>query len=1109
MVNAGDQKLPGNLLRTTFLLVVLVLLTGHSLRAQFYNGSQLTFGKSRVQFNNFIWSFYRFEKYDTYFYQGGNELALYAARYADQHLKDIELALQTNIEEKIQFIIFLNLSDLKQSNIGLEGNWDSYNTGGITRIIGGKVLVYFDGDYNHFEQQIRAGMTMVILNEMIYGTGIGAQIKNNALFNLPEWYMNGLIAYLSEKWNPEADNLVKDAILTGKYRKFSKLTGEEATHAGHSLWNYIAIKYGESEIPNIVYMARLSRNVEKGFLYVLGRPFNTLIDEWLNFYKGIYQAEDPTQTEPAGTVLNKRPKPDKVYRQLKISPDGKMAAYCTHELGIYKVYLSDLETGKKKRIFKGGYRLLEKPDFSFPLLAWHPSGDVLAILTERKGEDYLYFYTMEDKKTEKQILYNFDKILDLSYSDDGAFLVFSAVQRGQSDIFVYNIASGSFEQITRDVYNDLNPRFINHSSEIIFSSNRDNDTIRFDPKVDIRKLHFLNDLFVYDYKGKKNVLRRVTNTPEVNEVQPMPYADGYFTYLSDENGIYNRFLARFDSTITYIDTATHYNFFTRSVPVTNYNRNILEQDINPHSGKTAEIIFHKNHYTMYVDDQLKPKFMEPARLKNTFYQAYITRQSETGGKGSAQDSLLLAEEKAKRIKKKHFFTVMESEAPPAPVNSQTRQNTPPDLKTQPPRAEADTSGKIAAMKIPAADSTDKFKKAKQLNYNVEFSIDQMVTQLDFNYLNSSYQPFTGAKDPIFVNPGLNGLFMVGITDLMEDHRITGGVRLNFNLVNNEYLLSYKNLVHRLDYELIFHRQGLEESGYYSYIRHKIFDLYFITTYPFTPVFNIKGTASFRYGRSVFLSTDQFNLNMPDVNRYWGNLKAEITYDNTRDVGLNLYNGTRYKIFGEYYTLLNKVSEDLFVVGGDFRHYLKLHRSMILAVRLAASTSFGRNKLVYYMGGVDNWLFPSFDQETPVATDQNYAFQTLATNMRGFKQNIRNGNSFVVLNTEIRMPVFRYLSNHPVKSDFLNNFQLVTFGDVGTAWTGLSPYSEDNQLFTTYIDQNPFHIKVQLLKEPFVEGFGFGLRSRLLGYFIRGDVAWGVEDGHVGSPVYYLSLSLDF
>jgi hypothetical protein len=32
---------------------------------------------------------------------------------------------------------------------------------------------------------------------------------------------------------------------------------------------------------------------------------------------------------------------------------------------------------------------------------------------------------------------------------------------------------------------------------------------------------------------------------------------------------------------------------------------------------------------------------------------------------------------------------------------------------------------------------------------------------------------------------------------------------------------------------------------------------------------------------------------------------------------------------------------------------------------------------------------------------------------------------------------------------------------------------------------------------------------LLGYFIRGDMAWGVEDGKIGQPVYYLSLSLDF
>jgi hypothetical protein len=108
-----------------------------------------------------------------------------------------------------------------------------------------------------------------------------------------------------------------------------------------------------------------------------------------------------------------------------------------------------------------------------------------------------------------------------------------------------------------------------------------------------------------------------------------------------------------------------------------------------------------------------------------------------------------------------------------------------------------------------------------------------------------------------------------------------------------------------------------------------------------------------------------------------------------------------------------------------------------------------------------------------------------------------------------MPVFRYFFNRPIRSDFLNNFQVVAFGDAGTAWTGSSPWSADNELFTTYIYRKPLFIKVQTMKDPLVEGFGFGLRSRLLGYFLRGDLAWGVEDGRVLKPVFYLSLSLDF
>ena len=200
---------------------------------------------------------------------------------------------------------------------------------------------------------------------------------------------------------------------------------------------------------------------------------------------------------------------------------------------------------------------------------------------------------------------------------------------------------------------------------------------------------------------------------------------------------------------------------------------------------------------------------------------------------------------------------------------------------------------------------------------------------------------------------------------------------------------------------------------------------------------------------------------------------------------------------------------LYVLGFDYRRYTKIHKTFIWANRIAASTSFGKQKLVYYMGGVDNWLFPKFNSNINIAQDQNYAYQTLATNMRGFTQNIRNGNSFAVINSELRMPLIKYLLNRPIKSEFFKNFQVVGFGDIGTAWTGSDPYSDKNALYTQVITQGPMTITVIKQIDPIVGGCGFGLRSKILGYFIRADWAWGIEDGQFQDKVFYLSFGLDF
>jgi hypothetical protein len=257
--------------------------------------------------------------------------------------------------------------------------------------------------------------------------------------------------------------------------------------------------------------------------------------------------------------------------------------------------------------------------------------------------------------------------------------------------------------------------------------------------------------------------------------------------------------------------------------------------------------------------------------------------------------------------------------------------------------------------------------------------------------------------------------------------------------------------------------------------------------------------------------DPVSLADPNSNENNVGVLAEYLLDNTRNIGLNLLEGTRGKLWYEYYQQPDNWKErtDMHILGGDFRHYKKIHRSIIAAFRFAGATSFGSRKVVHYLGGVDNWLFQRVDQSTVVSDQMNYRFASFCGPMRGFYINARNGNNFLAANTEIRIPIFSYLSRTPIRSDFVKHFQVIGFGDVGSAWTGKSPYDASNGFNTNTVTQKPVTVTVNSNREPVIYGYGFGIRSKVLGYFLRADWAWGIDDGQVLPRVFYLSLNMDF
>lgn len=1099
------EKIRRNPARPILLGILMFLLLPGLLPAQFYHGSQQNFGRSRVSFSDFLWTFYRFEDFDTYFYLNGEHLAAHVAFVAQKEIPLIAGMLETSLQDKLQFVIFNRLTDVRQSNIGLQEEIQfDYNIGGITHIVGRRIFLYFDGDYRNFNRQIKAGIARVLIEQALYGGSIGTQITTSVSQKLPEWYISGLISYISEPWSVETDNIVRDAYLTGRYRRFNQLEGQDAMYAGHSIWWYISQKYGETVLSNLVYMTRLGRSIDNSLVYILGITFTTLLEDWKAYYSELYE---PYREElpPAAQTLKLKNRKGESYHNLRLNPDGKHIAYVSNHLGRYRVLLRHLASKKQKVILRGGYRIQEVIDYSYPLLEWHPSGEILAIITEDKGLINLYFYNIEEEETTQQYLFNFDKVLDFKYSGNGLHFVFSGVQKGKTNIYRYHIPSNSFEKITDGIYDDHSPVLVDNSSKILFSSNRPADSLNPRTISEFIPLPDKHSLFMYDLNKPGKDLRRVVYEPNSNQINPRNYSKGYFSYLSDESGVFNRYIGRFDSTIAYVDTITHYRYFVEAMAVTNYTGNIVSYDLNQESDRLGEIVYHQGNYHLRLKELKPPLNLSPVQPQPTPYiNGDMQAKGRTGSKPGATPV-------TDTIPLKRFRNVMLDEIAKDISDKKVTEN---DTQLQIDSLYVGRPELMAESKT--EDEQEKFVVPKRLNYNVEYFIDEMVNQIDFNYLAATYQPFTGGRSPLFLSPGLNAFISVSLTDLLEDYRITGGVRLNTNFVNNEYVLSFSNYKHRLNKEYVFYRQSLDEYSEspvyrdrYFLLRHRIHEFRYILTWPFTRVLSIKGSLIYKYDKAIHLSTDQLSLQQDDRLRNWAGLKAELIYDDSRVIGTNLMLGTRAKLFGEYYQGITEDPNNMVVLGLDVRHYLPVHRNFIWANRFAASTSFGNNLLIYYLGGVDNWLLPQFDQDMAIDFTKPYAYQTLATNLRGFTQNIRNGNSFFVLNTELRLPVFRYFLNQPIRSQFINDFQLVAFADVGSAWTGLHPLSPDNHLFRKYFSQGPVSGWIDMQKEPLVAGLGFGARTTILGYFVRADLAWGFEDDKFYEPVFYLSFGTDF
>lgn len=1094
-------------------LIKLIFLFAFALysgvmKSQFYNGSQQTFGKNRIQYSGYLWSHSNYKQFEVYFYEEGRNIADYVARSSHLQIKEFEKMFEHQLQTKVQFIVYNSQSQSRESNIGNYAT-ESGNTGGAARTKENKVFLYFNGSHKDLDRQIRSGVAEILLQEIIYGDDYKEVLKNSALITLPSWFIDGLVSYLSEQWSVVTENKVKESFKSGKFKKFTWLKGNDAVLAGHSIWYYIADNYGENSIANVLYMAKVNRSVENGLLFSLGKGTSTMLVDWESYFQSKFIRDARGKKKPEYEQLKVKMKPSRVYDRFSFNSDNTYAAYTTNELSQQKVWLYSVAEQKSKRIFKKGHKLDIEPDHSFPVLAWHPGGKILSAFYEEKGELKWLQYNIETEKKTIDKITHLEKVLEASYAPNGNKIAFSAVQNGKTNIYVYDVRARAHEQITNDFYDDRSPVFMNNMKSIVFSSNRDQDTMGISG-IKNAVYQKNKDLFLYNYakkpayKFKDQVLRRVTNTKHINETAPQVIGAGELLYLSDANGIINQWFGRLDSSVAFVDTIVHYNYFSTTYPLTNYSGNVLSHSVNG-LGEIALIFQITNKMSLQFVN-LKKLPNSPVGLDQTEFRVKSEKRDTSIVKVLPKLETITLD--SIRLKTKddpnyiytdyHLFSNELKGGKDSVISILKSKDSP-------------VFSPLIIGGYPTSDSVA--PRIKIRNYELSFRTEEVAVQLDNRFLNPQYQRYTGGGN--FANPGMNGFMNYSAIDLMEDYSVVGGFRIG-DFQSNEVFISFMDRKKLLDKQYLLYRNTHLDLESEDLTKNVVYEAIYRLSLPFSMIDRIETTFSLRYDQFIPLSANKELLAQDVLNEYWPNIRMAYVYDNTRSLGINLLSGTRFKVFSEYYQQAPEWDKQMVTFGADIRNYIKIHRDLIWANRIAGGSSWGSQRLMFYMGGVDSWMSQKFNQELApgeLRQGSQYAFQTLATNMRGFDQNVRNGTSFVAMNSEVRWPVVKYFIKRPLTSSLLNNFQVVVFGDIGTAWTGLTPFSEDNSLNEKNIvigeQANTGNINLRTHKEPIVGGYGAGMRTKLWGYFIRADWAWGVEDGVNQGRKFYLSLTTDF
>jgi Tol biopolymer transport system component len=1085
-------------------LAVFIGLLVHSFFAQ-AQSDQERFGKNRIQHQQFQWYVYSSNNFEVFYYDRGGANAKLAIEFIEAEFDRLTQMIGYVAYTKPKIYIYNSPEELLQSNLNL--NKEEYTVDGQTNFSRLIAEVSYKGQVDLFKEDLLYATSKVIIEEMLYGSSGLDAFQSNLVNSFPDWYVDGIALYLSKGWSREMDDYIRHYFQDENEEKILKLKKYEAGLVGQSIWNFLSEKYGRRYISSILNLSRINRNEENSIANTLGINYKSFEEEWKKYYLGVNQQvfNSFKEVDQKAAISSTSSRVVGNISDVKFSPDGLNLAYVLNNSGKFKVLVKDLASGSERIIFKGG-TLYEDQEANFltPVIAWKDSAS-LAIASFSKGNTTLRLKSLDGSLQDKIYLSNMTQVLSLDFNSTGKNMVLSAISNGKTDIFTLN-SRGQGKRLTNDTFDDLTPIFLNDST-IIYSSNSVTVADSLKGKtMSLKNFPNFYNLVLAEVTDTVTI-RQLTNSNSKN-IFPRKINSNNLVFLSDLSGISNLMRLNVGNVV--------------SNQISAFNRSIEVFDVTGRMGKIAYAVRDGRSSFLIVENFSNTDQFTPSTPRIQLAQAK--------GLNERLAARRLIEQKQAQESKPVRETITQ-EKPILPSDT-TARNSNSSINLDRLRFQSQkglNTDNYIFDTIPIRDQALNIQDSKTnlLETFRKESLKKRITgpqrmepQFFINHVNTGFiiDPLRGF-----------GINLTGkVTDLLDNYSFSGGLTtaMDFNS-GGDLFFEYEHLKSRIDFRGRYDRRSFNISeGDLTFQKYVLTKVEAGFSYPLNV--NSRVTVAPFYAKTQYFNQNPDSLilgKIPDLNRFdvtYTGAKAEIVFDKTHQLGLFSQAGFKGKAGFTHYQGMNHGDRSFSNFYVDLRNYMRIHKNIVFASKLYVGSFMGKNPQSYLVGGMDNWLFNKFHQpptnrpeispvRNPSGVENSNILFAEFMDLRGFDYDEIRGRNVITLSNELRIPLFAYLTRGNITSNFIRNFQLVGFYDIGSAWNDAAPWERVNDQNTEVINTegSPFVITLNNFNNPWLQSYGAGLRTVLMNYYVKFDVARPIRNYETEDLKFYVTLGFNF